>query len=161
MSVERLREIAELYFCENCYRKYMALIEPTVKRWLTMPFADWAEIESYVTQMVMKLEGVFKDKDTILISIDDDEKLSEDLSNKVDVDAFRKIKKWQFGKKMDYLHEHGVLGESSFNLLDRLRQIRNKIHDPDHQFTEQELSLFPQAIGITYSINQAVIFPPK
>lgn len=163
MSLGRLRKTAESHFCEKCYRKYIALIEPTIKRWLTTPLRDWGEIEHYVTQMVRKLEGVFKaEKGPILVSIGDDEELPEDLSDTVDLEAFRKFKRKfpfrTFKWKINYLRKHGILQNSSYKLLDILREFRNKLHGYDYKFTEQELNLFTQARAIVSMMHWAVMW---
>lgn len=99
MSVKRLRKIAEMNLCAKCYITYREIIEPTVKIFVAEPLGAWGRMEHDVTQMVRKFEGVFKVEaltDTILVSIDDDEKLPEELSGKVDVEAFRRIGRWGF-----------------------------------------------------------------
>ena len=161
MSVKKLRKIAELNFCENCYSKYKALMEGTIKRLLTEPLRDWGEIEHDVTQMVRKLRDVFKVTDPLLVSIDDDEELPDFLSDKVDVEAFRRIGRWPFQRKMKYLHKHGILQEHSYNLIDRVRQIRNKLHDHEYKFTEQELNLITQTRAVVSMINWAVMVLSK
>jgi len=162
MSLRRLRKTAKLNLCEDCYRKYMMVIEPTIKRWLTEPLRDWGDIEHYVTQMVMKLEGVFKtEKGPILISIGDDEHLPEEMSDKVDLESFRKIERWGMEGKIKYLRKHNILKEHSFKLLDRVREIRNKLHGYEYKFTEQELNLISQARPVVSMINWAVMWLSK
>jgi hypothetical protein len=162
MSLRRLRKTAKLNLCEDCYRKYMMVIEPTIKRWLTEPLRDWGDIEHNVTQMVMKLEGVFKtEKGPILISIGDDEHLPEEMSDKVDLESFRKIERWGMERKIEYLRKHNILKEHSFKLLDRVREIRNKLHDYEYKFTEQELNLISQARPVVSMINWAVMWLSK
>jgi len=153
MSIKSLRKMAELNLCKDCYEKYKALLEPTIEKWLFNPLSDWRDVESCITRMVMKLEGVFK-SDIIFISINEN---SNKFADKVDVKAFRGIKKWSFKKKIDYLKKHGILAESSYNLLDRVREVRNKIHDIFSEFSQQDLALFSLARGITYQIYDATI----
>lgn len=162
MSVKRLRKIAELNLCEKCYIKYREIIEPTVKIFVAEPLGAWGRMEHDVTQMVRKLEGVFKVEaltDTILVSIGDDEKLPEHLSGKVDLEAFRGIGKWGFERKIKCLRKHGILKEHSYNLIDKARRIRNKLHHYDYKFTEQELTLISQAAAIVSRLHWAVMYP--
>ncbi|UCE16180.1 MAG: hypothetical protein JSV12_00740 [Candidatus Bathyarchaeota archaeon] len=157
MSLKRLRKIAELNLCENCYEKYKAILEPSIKQWLFQPLPDWRAVESYITQMVMKLEGVFK-TDVIFISLDEDS--NEKYANEVDVEAFQKIKYgWSLRDKIKYLKKMGILHDFSYNLLDRVREIRNRIHDEFYEFSENDLILFHWARTITSQIHWATMFP--
>lgn len=58
-TIKDLRKLAELNFCDRCFQEYKALIEPTIEGWLLVPLADWRQIDSEITQMVMKNEKVF------------------------------------------------------------------------------------------------------
>ena len=162
MSVRRLRKIAERNLCEKCYITYREIIEPTVKIFVAEPLGAWGRMEHDVTQMVRKLEGVFKVEaltDTILVSIGDDEKLPEDMSEKIDLEAFRKIGKWGFERKIKCLRKHGILKEHSYNLIDKARRIRNKLHHYDYKFTEQDLTLISQAAAMVSRLHWAVMYP--
>lgn len=154
MSLKNLRKIAELNLCEDCYEKYKALLEPTIEKWLFNPLRDWRDVESCITRMVMKSKGVFK-SDLIFISIDED---SNKFANEVDVKTFREIKKWAFKRKIDYLKKEGILGDSSYNFLDRVRKIRNRIHELFNEFSEQDLALFSLAREVTFQIYNATMF---
>ena len=152
MDIERLRKFAELNLCKDCYQKYLALIEPSIKRFVFKPLADWRNVESLVTQMVMIHKGVFK-SDVVYISLG--ENAEEKYADKVDVKTFRKVQKWGFKEKIKYLHEHGILQDSSYNLLYRVSGIRNRIHDWLEEFSEQDLALFGWASAITSQIHSA------
>lgn len=156
MSLKRLRKLAELNLCEECYKKYTYMLEPSIRQLLLKPLPEWKDVESNITQMVMKLEGVFKD-DLIIISFDED--LNENFADKLDVKAFIKIKHCSFKRKIDYLREHGILQASSYEFLDRVRKIRNIIiHDQFSDFSEQDRELFSYAHVITDNIYHATMF---
>jgi hypothetical protein len=152
MDIESLRKFAELNLCKDCYQKYLALIEPSIERWLFKPLDDWRNVESYVTRMVMEHFGVFK-SDAIYISLAED--AEEKYGDEVDVKAFRKIEKWGFKKKIEYLHEYGILQDSSYGFLYKMSNIRNRIHDWFQEFSEQDLALFRWANTITLQIHDA------
>jgi len=154
MSINDLRKLAELNLCEKCYQKYLALLEPSIKSLSFNPLSDWRKVESYITLLVMKREGVFK-SDTIFISIDED--ANEKFADEVDVRAFQKIKKLGFKKKIDYLHKNGILQESSHKFLNRVREIRNRIHDMFSEFSEKDLALFHWAKAVTSQIYYAIM----
>lgn len=105
--------------------------------------------------MVIKHKGVFKG-DEIFITVD--EEPGEEISEKVDVKAFRRIKKQAFKDKIEYLRKHGILGDSSYRFLNRARMVRNKIHDAYYEFSEQDLNLFRWANAIASRIYYAMIF---
>ncbi len=142
--------------CSECFLKYKALIEPNVKEWLFKPLSDWRTVESYVTQMVMKNKGVFKGE-SIFISLDegDDEKYAD----AVDAKAFRKIKKWSFKQKIDFLHNKGILPDATHKFLDAVREVRNTIHDEFSELSEKDLALFYMASAITSQIYMATMYP--
>jgi len=133
----------------------MSMLEPTIKRWLLNPLSDWANVESNITQMVMKLKGVFK-TDVIVLSLDDDS--NEKHADEVEVKIFQEIRHWGFKEKIGYLKDKGVLGESSYTFLYKLSNIRNKIHEEFSEFSEQDLNLFRWADAITFHIHRATMF---
>lgn len=159
-TVEHLRKLAEWNLCDRCFQKYKAFLEPTIQSkiqsLLLTPLADWTETESEITQMVMKNEGVFK-TESIIISLGVDEK--ENIAV-VDVKAFRKIEKWRFIDKIKYLHKNGILQNSSYQLLDKARKTRNKLHNLI-AFTEQDYTLFRLTFIITNQIWKATIVNQK
>lgn len=132
------------------------LIEPSIKNWLSKPISDWREAESYITQMVMKTKGVFKGKTTI-ISFDESEE--EKVADEVDVKAFKKIKYSSFKWKIVFLHKKGILGDSSYRLLDKAREVRNTIHDEPiiAELSEQDYTLFYVASAISSQIWSATM----
>ena len=135
------------------------MLEPTIKRRLLNPLSDWANVESNITQMVMKLKGVFK-TDVIVLSLDDYS--NEKHADEVDVKTFQEIKyRWGFKEKIQYLKKERVLGESSYNFLYKLSNIRNKIHEEFNEFTEQDLNLFRWADSITFQIHHATMFETR
>ena len=156
-SIEYLRQTAELNLCESCFQKYKALIEPTIRDWVSNPLSDWSEVESYVTQMVMKTKGIFKGE---LIFLSLDKGSNEEISDEVDVDAFQIIKKkWNFKMKIDYLRKKGILKKkSSYRVLDTAREVRNNIHDPYAPFSEHDRIQFYIANVITSRIWSATMF---
>ncbi len=138
-TIEDLRKDAESTLCECCFQKYKMLIEPTIRDWLSKPLGDWSEAELQVTWMVMKKEGVFK-------------------GNEVDETAYDKIETRSFKCKIDYLHKNGILGDSSYRLLDIARKVRNRIHNPYTPISEQDRTLFYIANVVTSKIYNATMF---
>ena len=152
MDIESLRKVAELNLCKDCYQKYLALIEPSIKHLAFKPLDDWRNAESYITQMVMKHFGIFKG-DMTIISLDEDE--DEKYADQVDVKSFHKLEKWPFKKKIAYLHKHGILQDCSYNFLYKVSDVRNRIHDWFQEFSEQDLALFGWASSIASQIHSA------
>jgi hypothetical protein len=157
VTIENLRKLAELNLCKDCFWKYKAMIEPTIKIWLSQPLSDFRQAESEITQMVMKTKGVFKGKMWVLsFNKGEEEKVAE----YIDVKAFRKIEKMRFKDKIDYLHENGILQDSSYRLLDKAREARNKIHAEPivAELSEEDYTLFSMASWIASQIWSAMRF---
>jgi hypothetical protein len=152
-----LRSLAELNLCENCFQKYKALIEPSIKGYLSQPLSDWRQAESEITQIVMKTKGVFKGNTWVLRFNKGEEEKAADY---IDVKAFREIEKMGFKDKIDYLHNTGMLQDSSYVLLDKARQARNKIHiEPIlAELSEEDYALFSMASWISSQIWSAMRF---
>jgi hypothetical protein len=157
-KIQQLRSLAELNFCERCFEYYKALIEPSIKALLAKPLNDWVWVEDQITQMVMKSEGVFKTEEIIIPDKGEEEK----YANQIDVKRFREIysNRWGFKRKIDYLHEKGILQESSYKLLDKARKARNKIHGEPFltELTEQDYALFSVANKIVSQLWRVVLF---
>ena len=155
-TIQDLRKLAELNLCDECFLKYKALIEPNIREWLIKPLSDWRTVESHITQMVMKINGVFKgDSNFIALDEGDDEKFADE----VDAEAFRRIKKWSFKRKIDFLNKKGILQDASHRLLDGVRKVRNTIHEEYFELSERDLTLFYVASAIASQIYMVTMFP--
>jgi hypothetical protein len=159
-TIERLREIAELNLCKDCFWKYKAVIEPSIKGYLSQPLSDFRQAESRITQMVMKTEGVFKGK-TWVLSFNKGEE--EEVAKYIDVKGFRKIERWRFKDKIDYLHRKGILQDSCHKLLDKAREARNKIHAEPivAELSEEDYTLFLMAHWVAIQMWSTMNFDWK
>jgi predicted GNAT family acetyltransferase len=157
ITIEYLRKLAELNLCEDCFLKYKEIIEPNVQEYLSQPLSDFRQAESQITQMVMKAEGIFKDKRWILSFNKGEE---EKVAKYIDVKGFRKIEKMGFKDKIDYLRKKGILQDCSYRLLDKAREARNKIHAEPilAAMSEKDYTLFSMASWITGQIWSAMRF---
>lgn len=88
VSIEYLKKIAEMNLCQDCFWKYKAIIEPSIKAYLSQPLSDFRQSEAQITQIVMKIQGVFKGKTWILSFRKGEE---EKVAEYIDLKAFRKI----------------------------------------------------------------------
>jgi len=156
-TIESLRKFAELNLCKDCFLKYKALIEPTIRIWLSQPLSDWRQAESQITQMVMETKGVFKGKTWVLSFNKGEEKK---VAEYVDVEAFRKTEKMRFRDKIDYLHQSGIIQDSIYRLLDKARKARNKIHSEPivAELSDEDYTLFSMASWITGQMWSALRF---
>lgn len=66
----------------------------------------------------------------------------------------------RFKDKIDYLHKNGILQDSSYRLLDKAREARNKIHAEPvlAELSEEDYILFSMASWITSQIWSAMRF---
>jgi cell fate (sporulation/competence/biofilm development) regulator YlbF (YheA/YmcA/DUF963 family) len=105
----------------------------------------------------MKAKGVFKGKTWVLRFNKGEE---EKVVDYIDVKAFRRIEKMRFKDKIDYLHKNGILQDSSYTLLDKAREARNKIHTEPilAKLSEKDYALFSMASWITSQILSAIRF---
>jgi hypothetical protein len=124
------------------------MIEPTIRGWLSQPLNDFRQAEAQITQMVMKTEGVFKGE-TWVLSFEKGEE--EKVAQYIEMKTFRKVQRMSFKGKIIYLHKKGILQDSSYRLLDRAREVRNKIHTEPivAGLSEQDYTLFSIAGAIT------------
>lgn len=150
LTIEDIRKLAELNMTPECYRTYLAIIEPNIKSIIPNYLRDWQNVEGYVTMIVMRHMGIFKTSFSF-ISIDDD--AEERYGEQLDVTKFRKIKKWTFKQKIEYLSKEGILKENSYKLLDKLREKRNQIHEMGTVFSEKDLREFSMAHSIIFYIH--------
>jgi hypothetical protein len=153
-TIERLRELVKLNLCDECYRKYLALIEPQVRILALDPFYYWRTAESIVTQMVMREQGAYKTSTTVL-SID--EKVPEDWESLIDIRKFRRVSHMKFWEKNKFLRDEKILPESCYQVLRLASNVRNNIHADPAVFamTGKDLELFRYAHQIAYQIQFA------
>src|SRR3989442_5116249 len=126
-TIERLREFVKLNLCDECYPKYLGLIEPSVRQLALDQFYYWRTAESIVTQMVMREKGAYK-TNTIVLSINEK---PGDWESLVDIRKFRQVSRMKFWEKNEFLRDEKILPESCFQLLKLASNVRNNIHvDP-------------------------------
>jgi hypothetical protein len=154
VTIEYLEKMAELNLCQDCFQKYKALIEPSIKRYLSQPLSDFRLAESQITQIMMKTKGVFKGNLWVLSFNKGEE---EKVADYIDVKAFRKIEKMSFKGKIDYLHKNGMLQDYSYSILDKARDARNKIH-AETELSKEDYALFSMANWITNQIWSTIRF---
>ena len=143
---EKLKSLAKANFCDDCYQKYLTLIQGEIEYLLSDPISDWSETEENITKMFLKYKGYFKQ--TVLGT------QSLDLSE----EDLRRIRKSpNFYNKIDILHKNGILKENVYKFLDYVRKRRNKIHPPN-RFSEQDYKLFRQAKELTQTIFRPILF---
>lgn len=153
-TIDYLRKLAELNFTHECYQRYLEMIEPGIKSIMPSYLKDWQNVEGFVTMVMMRHMGIFKTEYSVT-SIDDG--AEEKYSDMCDVVEFKKVKKWTFKEKIDYLRKEGILRENSYKLLDALRVKRNKIHEMGTVFSELDLQAFSKAYSIVFYIHTTLV----
>ncbi|HEY8110415.1 MAG TPA: hypothetical protein VIG05_06080 [Candidatus Nitrosotenuis sp.] len=150
LTIEQLRKFAELNMDERCFSIYLHLIEPNIKAMLRDYLRGWQDLETLVTRMTMRSKGAYKTNLEVIFSKGDD---MEKFSNEVDLLIYRKVNKLHVDKKIEYLHNIGIFGDSTYALLDFLRLRRNKLHEPEPAFSDVERQAFSSAHSIISWIN--------
>jgi len=153
-GIEHLRQIAELNLSTDCYKSYLALIEPGIRGIIQNYLRSWQDIESVVTRMVMVHKNIYK-TDLQFISLSDD--TIEKYGDQVNVDGFNKVKfGMSFKDKINYLQKVGLLQSQSYTLLDLLNKRRNKIHEIGEVFTQRDLNIFAGAHSVVFYILMTI-----
>jgi hypothetical protein len=153
ITIERLRDNAKLNLCDDCYKHYLALIEPSVKKITYDILDDWRSTESYITRIVMKDCGVFK-SDIEVQSIDN---WDEQFANEVDINMFNIIKLSSFSSKINYLKKRKLIPESCYGILEKVNDIRNRVHEDPivYEFGRKDHELFHTANAILANLHMA------
>ena len=113
---EKLKRLAELNFCENCYSKYLVLINGEIEYLLSEPIADWRQTETNINIIWIKAKGLFNVVKPTVFSAPDD--------------AFKKAENESVYNKLKFLKEEGIIKNSTYKFLDQVRKRRNKVHPP-------------------------------
>jgi hypothetical protein len=141
---EKLKQIAELNFCKDCYQKYLVLIHGEIEYLLSEPIVDWRETEQNINLFWIKAKGFYTVKSGIFSPC---ENAFEEAYN------FRNT----MNKKLKFLKDKGLIKEYTYNFLDKVRDRRNKIHPPK-KFSDQDYFLFQEAKKITNLMHPLIIF---
>jgi len=54
---EKLKRMAELNFCKNCYSKYLASVHGEIEHLLSEPISNWRQTEANIDIMWVKAKG--------------------------------------------------------------------------------------------------------
>lgn len=143
---EKLKKMAKLNFCQECYQKYLMFVHGQIEYLLSEPISDWRQVETNITLLAVKAKGAYKKTNSTVFSPNEK--------------AFNKIQKEKLWKKLKILKEAGVLGDNLYRFLDEVSKIRNKIHPPN-KFSEQDYILFREAKALTTAILTPVLHDLK
>jgi hypothetical protein len=152
-SIEELREFAKLNMDEKCFKTYLQLIEPNIKQIIIQYLGGWQSIESYTTQIMMRVNGVYKTSTSVLFDIDEDKDKFQDL---VDLEKYQKLEKFSFKRKIDFLLKNKIIGNSTYLLLDFLRKKRNKIHNFQGYLSDEDRRWFEVGASILIDVYFAI-----
>jgi len=162
ISIEELRGFAKLNMDEKCFKIYLQLIEPNIKQIIRNYFGGWNLIESYITQIIMRVNGVYKTSTSVIFDVGDDRNKFLDL---VDLKKYKKFEKFTFKRKINFLLKNKTIGENTYKLLDLLREKRNKIHDYDGYISDEDRRGFAVGVsvlsGVYFSISRSNLEPKQ
>ena len=143
---EKLKKLAELNFCEDCYSKYLDLIHGEIEYLLSEPISDWRQTENNINVLWIKAKGLYDVKKSLMFSPHQN--------------AFKKAREESVKKKLDDLKEKGIIKEYTHNFLQAVRRRRNKVHPPS-TFSKQDYILFREAKALTDALFPVIIFDLK
>ena len=142
---EKLKELAKLNFCKDCYSKYLDLIHGEIEYLLSDPISDWRQTENNITILWIKAKGFYKVN------------LGVFSPNQ---DAIEKAQKEKAFNKLKFLKDEGIIKEYTYEFLNKVRQKRNKVHQQT-KFSKQDYILFREANALTNTLFPIIIFDLK
>jgi hypothetical protein len=143
---EKLKKLAELNFCEDCYSKYLALIHPELEHILSEPISDWRQTEHNIDVLWIKAKGLYDVNKSPMFSPHED--------------AFQKAENEKLWVKLKFLRDNEILSNFTYKFLDKVSKKRNKIHSLD-KFSEQDYLLFRATKALTDAMITPIIFDLK
>jgi hypothetical protein len=143
---EKLKKMAELNFCEDCYSKYLALIHGEIEYLLSEPISDWRQTEENINVLWIKAKGLYDAKKSPRFSPYEN--------------AFQKATKEKLWTKLQFLRKSEIINDFTYEFLDKVRERRNKIHPPS-KFSQQDYTLFREAKALTDAMVPPIIFDLK
>jgi len=153
ITLEELRAFAKLNMDEKCFKTYLQLIEPNIKQIIRKYFGGWNSIESDITQIIMRVNGVYKTSTSFIFDVGDDR---NKFIDSVDLEKYKKFEKFTFKRKIDFLLKNKTIGKNTHKLLDFLRKKRNKIHDYDGYLSDEDRRWFAVGLSVIYGVYISV-----
>lgn len=144
-----LRKMAELNLTPECYKKYLALIEPGVQQMLHEYFRGWQNVETYLKMAVMKHYGVYKTNVSVF-NLEKEE--YEKNSEYIEVKKYAEVDRWNVATLIDYLFKNKVIEPNTYKLFHYPRKRRNIIHKSDGKWSEQDLIDFEWAGSMAHFV---------
>jgi hypothetical protein len=145
-ETEKLKRLAELNFCKDCFSKYLTLIHGEIEWLLSDPVSDWKQTEANINILWIKAKGFYNIVNSTVFS--------------PCKDAFEKAEKEKFWKKLKFLKDNKMIGNSTYEFLDMVSKRRNKIHPSvvrSSEFSEEDYFLFQRAKSLTDALFLPVI----
>ena len=142
---EKLKKLAELNFCEDCYSKYLALIHGEIEYLLSEPISDWRQTEENINILWIKAKGLYVANSTIFSPCEN---------------AFTKARNETVKNKLKDLNDKGLINDYTHDFLNKVRKRRNKIHPP-LKFSKQDYNLFREAKTLTDTMLMPIMFDLK
>lgn len=148
--VADLREMARINLPEDCYKEYLAVIEPGVEGMLKEYLKGWQGIETNLTNAVMRHAGVYK---TDLTIFDLDKGEYEKYADRIDIEKYDEYSRYSLKAIIDILLEQTVIDPETHKLFHHLRKIRNqRFHSSYGELTEQDRIDFEYGSSIAHYI---------
>lgn len=144
-SSEKLKKLAEINFCEDCYNKYLLLIQGEIEYLLSEPIADWRQTEHNIDVLWIKAKRLYDLKSSMFHP---------------NANAFQKAKEEKLWKKLKFLRANGIINNFTYKFLDKVSTKRNKIHSLS-KLSKEDYILFREANAITSIMNPIIIFDLK
>jgi hypothetical protein len=142
---EKLKKLAELNFCGDCYNKYLLLIHGEIEYLLSEPISDWRQTEQNIDILWIKAKGLYDVKSSMFHPLEN---------------AFKKAKDEKLWKKLKFLRDNGIINNFTYKFFDKVSKRRNKIHSLS-KFSKEDYILFREAKTLTDVMQPVIIFDLK
>lgn len=147
--IAELRGLAELNLSDECFQKYLQLIEPGIESMLGEYFKHWQNFEAFLSLSLMRHLGAFKTR-VAVIQLDEDE--IEKFGDQVEISKYRKVRDMSVFLMIEYLWEHQLIGPKTQEFFHFVRKRRNRIHTYDGIWSEEDRALFEWAWSLVHHV---------
>jgi hypothetical protein len=146
-TIAELRTMAQLNMSPECFKIYLAMVEPGIEAMAKEYFKGWQNFEAFLSLSVMRHMGAFKTRIGV-IQIDEDE--LEKYGDHIDVAKYQKVREMSVFRMIEYLENQQLIGPNTCEFFHFVRKRRNSIHTFDGTWSEDDRGYFELAWSLVH-----------